>query len=73
MYEYDEYVYIGAYQNEEYQFLYWKDINGNLMSNNPNYSFRMPSQNITYIAYFEKYDRKLILQTNILMDVNLIG
>lgn len=73
VYQYDEYVYIGAYQNEEYEFLYWKDTNGNLISNNPNYSFRMPSQNITYIAYFEKYDRKLILETNILMDVTLHG
>jgi hypothetical protein len=73
MYEYDEYVYIGISPNDEYKFLYWKDINGNVISNIPNYNFRMPNKNTKYIAYFEKYDRILNLESNIYSDSNING
>jgi uncharacterized repeat protein (TIGR02543 family) len=51
-YENDE-VTLEAIPNEDYQFLYWKDITGNIISEELEYNFIMPNENVLLSANFE--------------------
>jgi len=49
----NEEVNITAIPNEGYDFLYWTDINDNILSRNANYIFNMPANNLLIKTVFE--------------------
>ncbi|NLN95123.1 MAG: T9SS type A sorting domain-containing protein, partial [Bacteroidales bacterium] len=50
--------------NSGWNFINWTDIEGNLISNQPEYSFLMPAEDLTLIANFEMADYTLMLVSN---------
>ncbi len=52
-YQETESVTVSASEVEGYTFMNWKDTSGNIVSENPTYSFYMPAENLTLIANFE--------------------
>ena len=57
-------VNISAIPNTGWEFINWTDIEGNLISNQSEYSFVMPAEDLTLIANFEMADYTLMLVSN---------
>ena len=54
---------ISAKPTDCYKFLYWKDENGNIISQNPDFTITV-TRNITLEAYFEVLNHTITLSTN---------
>lgn len=65
----DTYITVSAYQNKGYAFNGWYDKDGNLVSRNTNYAYKVPDgDTVELYAYFEPYGLNLTIDCDVFGD-----
>lgn len=54
-YQEAEVVAVSASANQGYDFLYWADVNENIVSEQPEFDYTMPAEDITLVAHFQAH------------------